>query len=832
MIANQHIDLSKQTINQSFCSIFYKSQLVPLDPVLIDYTGKLNGCILTLQIHQSYVNLVSREDCQCHLLLPREKTQCITGVDCLLNGEKIELKIEEEKKAQEIANEGKQQGLTTILSTNIINQDYFNIKIGSLSYESILDITIEMEIISTNINSKTYQTIIPFSEDIFSDIFYFSLSIENAIASIELVDSKNKKIYFTFNENVLKLYQKPSGPIVLYTNLSEDIPNMILNDMNDEYSVISVAPHFSQKSLNSDFIFLVDCSASMGGDSIINASECLSVFIHSIPIGCKFGIILFGSKYRSIFKEEGLVDYNEENLRNAEKVANNLKADLHGTELYEPLKEAYEQSEKRSKKGNIVQIFLITDGDIFDKDEVFKLVRKNRSKNQIYSIGIGHGANKTFINELANLSSGSCDFVSKSSMITEKVINLLSLSMAPAMTNISIYANDQETLEIIPNPMTPLFDKKLINIYVKRTQKEIDIEHILITGNIGDEDVEISIDKSIQIPDSSAKKLFSINAIKDYENLYDDLKEKGNNKNELDKIKNRIIELSIDNKIISKFTSYVGVEKEPHKNPIQFSNQELNQHSYLPGLESSILQDLFSKMLNIKCQIKRQKGRRLEKEIANKKSLMNKLNEQYETHSEMEIHLEKEIANKPLLMNKFNEQNEINSEMKIQLELNKTNSTIMCEKERVKEDLIHSEKEKTFKEEFKKPLEKAKRIENDINKRTVEKSLKKIISYQDYDGRWRSSHYDELVNYFDDDNLNDAKENINEFFSSLNTDKDQMDEDMKSTILAILIMHIFFFNDSSKWKLIQLKAIQWLNSKYPKNWETEIEELKARIKTK
>ena len=160
--------------------------------------------------------------------------------------------------------------------------------------------------------------------------------------------------------------------------------------------------------------------------------------------------------------------------------------------------------------------------------------------------------------------------------------------------------------------------------------------------------------------------------------------------------------------------------------------------------------------------------------------------------------------------------------MKTRLELNKTNSIIMCKNEIVKEhssleDQILSKKERTFKEEFKKPMEEVKRIENDINKRTVEKSLKQIISYQNCDGRWISSHYDELVNYFDDDSLINAKEIINEIFLSLNIDNDQMDEDMKSTFLAILILHIIFSDDSSKWKLIQLKAIQWLNSKYPKN---------------
>ena len=65
-----------------------------------------------------------------------------------------------------------------------------------------------------------------------------------------------------------------------------------------------------------------------------------------------------------------------------------------GTNLYEPLFTAYKQIANSRKKGNVVQIFLITDGMIHDKEKVFKLVRKNRSINRIFSLGIGNEVDK------------------------------------------------------------------------------------------------------------------------------------------------------------------------------------------------------------------------------------------------------------------------------------------------------------------------------------------------------------------------------------------------------------------------------------------------------
>jgi hypothetical protein len=85
--------------------------------------------------------------------------------------------------------------------------------------------------------------------------------------------------------------------------------------------------------VTNEFIFVVDCSGSMGDENKIGlARQAMLLFLKSLPVNCHFNIIRFGSEYNSLFNEITVV-YNEENALKAEQLSKNMQADLGGTEL-------------------------------------------------------------------------------------------------------------------------------------------------------------------------------------------------------------------------------------------------------------------------------------------------------------------------------------------------------------------------------------------------------------------------------------------------------------------------------------------------------------------
>ena len=89
----------------------------------------------------------------------------------------------------------------------------------------------------------------------------------------------------------------------------------------------------SDGHLTNEFIFVVDCSGSMGDENKIGlARQAMLLFLKSLPVNCHFNIVRFGSQYKSLFSNTTDI-HNEENAGQAERLINEMKADLGGTEL-------------------------------------------------------------------------------------------------------------------------------------------------------------------------------------------------------------------------------------------------------------------------------------------------------------------------------------------------------------------------------------------------------------------------------------------------------------------------------------------------------------------
>ena len=60
------------------------------------------------------------------------------------------------------------------------------------------------------------------------------------------------------------------------------------------------------------FIFILDRSGSMAGSRVETAKEALRVFLRSLPVGCSFALISFGSKMQ-------MLQFNQSNYNNIYK---------------------------------------------------------------------------------------------------------------------------------------------------------------------------------------------------------------------------------------------------------------------------------------------------------------------------------------------------------------------------------------------------------------------------------------------------------------------------------------------------------------------------------
>lgn len=161
-----------------------------------------------------------------------------------------------------------------------------------------------------------------------------------------------------------------TGKDIRYDALSEHANGEEMKEQADSSSFDAVVePRLRE------FIFLIDRSGSMHGDPIKMAVQALKLFIHSLPLGCKFNVVSFGTHFTKLFPES--VVYSEDTLKAAIKVVSGYGADMNLTEIYAPMKNIFSQPNDPAMPKCL---YLLTDGAVANTQEVVNLVKANRGQ--------------------------------------------------------------------------------------------------------------------------------------------------------------------------------------------------------------------------------------------------------------------------------------------------------------------------------------------------------------------------------------------------------------------------------------------------------------------
>ncbi|KAF2743793.1 hypothetical protein M011DRAFT_489523 [Sporormia fimetaria CBS 119925] len=195
----------------------------------------------------------------------------------------------------------------------------------------------------------------------------------------------------------------------------------------------TLVPKFALPAQRPEIVFVCDRSGSMHGTRIQLATQALKVFLKSLPVGVKFNICSFGTRYSFLWDKS--VSYSQETLNEAMAHVENFDSSFGGTEMYRPLEETLE----RRYKDIPLEVMLITDGDIWDQQRLFGMLNRkigeDKAPIRVFTLGIGTGASNALIEGVAKAGNGFSQAVAEGERFDAKVVRMLKGALSPHLSN-------------------------------------------------------------------------------------------------------------------------------------------------------------------------------------------------------------------------------------------------------------------------------------------------------------------------------------------------------------------------------------------------------------
>lgn len=201
---------------------------------------------------------------------------------------------------------------------------------------------------------------------------------------------------------------------------------------------------------------LVDCSGSMDGDSIDSAKRALHHVLSHLDEKDSFSYTVFGSSVNHYFKTLRIAD--PLNISATSALISNTKANMGGTETAQAIISTIDID----SGGQPSDILLITDGEVWDTDEITRIAQK--SNHRIFALGVGSAPADSFLQELADKTGGSCELVSPKENIEASILRLFNQIKLPRSINVSLKWKDDEKPLWISGNNRPVFFNTSIHV--------------------------------------------------------------------------------------------------------------------------------------------------------------------------------------------------------------------------------------------------------------------------------------------------------------------------------------------------------------------------------
>ena len=420
--------------------------------------------VAEVSVVQDYVN---REEKAIEVIyyFPIEEGAAVTKVEAEVEGRKVVGKVKEKEKARQEYQQATSRGHTAVMVEEV-KADILEMKVGRLaagagcrvSLTYLCEAEVEEEKTRLTLPTTLAPRYCPPSHatpeaGTISSIKHtgssppLSLRLEVLAKSpIISLTSPSHSLVTSQEENQRGMYQMlvefngttvdmDRDVVVLVATEEGHRPRLLVEKGKNSTAVLlTCVPRLEDLTkVPSEVVFLIDCSGSMTGQSILMAKEALSLLLNSLPTDSTFNIVRFGSSMEMLFPSSQ--PYTDSTLDKARTLVQNLNANLGGTEILPPLQAILNQAKQdsildkartlvqnlKAKLGGteqegedrLKQLFILTDGEVSNSLECIRLVGAERKNTRVFTLGIGASADRHLVKGLARAGGGTAAFTTQ-----------------------------------------------------------------------------------------------------------------------------------------------------------------------------------------------------------------------------------------------------------------------------------------------------------------------------------------------------------------------------------------------------------------------------------
>ncbi|XP_055344115.1 von Willebrand factor A domain-containing protein 5A-like [Paramacrobiotus metropolitanus] len=471
-------------MEKSCCGLFIAESNKPIPLTAVHYDVDVKGFAGSITINQTFQNVEST-DLECVYGFPMNDQAAVTGFTVKIDDRTLISQFKKKEEAFKEYNAALQRGDGAyLLDQADRSDDTFVLSVGRLPPGKECVVSINYVCTLDSVSETKQRLLIPMAlfprynpnpestsgttapPEKYAATVSYKATLDAKIETLDIVKSVSSvshpiAVNITGERSVQVTFGAQQQPVDRDLVIDIEIQNnpqhyvFVERVDGDQYvGMYAFVPQFEKddQKVQSELVFVVDCSGSMEGDKIEDAKRAMQIFLRSIPEGCYFNFYRFGSTFESLFPESKL--YSEETFKAAKSYADATAANLGGTEILQPLKKIFETA---PLSGYSRQLFVLTDGEVSNTEQVIDLVKKNASNSRVFSFGIGDSCSRSLVNGIALAGNGKSEYCKHGEILEDKIGRHLERALQPAVVQASVLWEGVKNVQQVPYVLPPVF---------------------------------------------------------------------------------------------------------------------------------------------------------------------------------------------------------------------------------------------------------------------------------------------------------------------------------------------------------------------------------------